>query len=161
MAAILPYLYLGNLKSRFNTDFLDQHGIKCVVNAASQAIVKKYATDDGHIRHPSVAAYYDLGLRDKGDKQSADMLLEAYDGVNRLILSHLEQKQPVLVHCYAGKHRSPALVIAFLMWRGGVTYLEAVAHVQKACPNISKFYHPSLKAYEARLKQRSSEQQGR
>lgn len=48
------------------------------------------------------------------------------------LLNAMEKKERVLVHCHAGKSRSPAIVIAFLMWRYGITLRNAYVHVEKA-----------------------------
>jgi hypothetical protein len=47
----------------------------------------------------------------------------------------------VLVHCQSGVSRSSALVCAYLMWREGLGYAEAIAHVKRyrvvASPNMA------------------------
>lgn len=60
----------------------------------------------------------------------------------------------VLVHCYVGRSRSAALVLAFLMARRGMPLREAMATLRRVRPQArpnSGFYR-ELVEYEAQLR---------
>jgi len=69
------------------------------------------------------------------------------------IFSGLSAGHGVLVHCHAGKSRSAAVVVAWLMLICGMKYDEALAHVRQthpvACPN--KGFEMELKEMEASI----------
>ena len=141
---ILPQLWLGNIKARFDQEFLREHKISCVINAASDHIVRKYASEPEHIRCPGVSHYYDLDLPDRGDAHSVAVIRSRLNEASALIRRHLLRGDRVLVHCYAGKHRSPLLVIAFLAEAAYLDYPTTHQIVKLAWPHLSTFYHRAL-----------------
>ena len=108
------------------------------------------------VAHPCVLKYYELDLRDKGDDQSMMQLFEAYDGLVQTIVLHIKRGQRVLVHCYAGKHRSPAIVLAVLMVLSKESYVHCFTLLKKIWPQISTVYHKSLLMYEHKIQEHNS-----
>ena len=62
--------------------------------------------------------------------------------------------RPVYVHCRAGVNRSPTVVVAYLMWRDGLTRDEALAIVRRKRPRVGPFpaYMGYLSEWEKALK---------
>ena len=141
---ILPQLWLGNIKARFDPEFLRENKISCVINAASRKIVEKYAKAPEHIQCPGVQTYYDLDLPDKGDARSIQVMRSRLRETSALIRRHLLRGDRVLVHCYAGKHRSPLLVMAFLAEAAHLDYTTTHQTVKRVWPHLSTFYHRAL-----------------
>ena len=52
------------------------------------------------------------------------------------ILLHFQTTGTVLVHCAAGISRSASVVVAFLMWRQGLSYEAALARVRDKRPFV-------------------------
>lgn len=48
-----------------------------------------------------------------------------------------ESQKKILIHCQAGISRSPTIVIAYLMWKLGMPYERAYAHVKRIRPFIN------------------------
>ena len=144
---IIPNLWLGSIKARFDKEFLDEKGITCVINCATENKVKKYATEPHHLKHGDII-YYNLNLRDRGDERSMKMLYDIYDIVTKSISLLLKDGHVVLVHCYAGKYRSPSVVMAFIMRYGQLPYENVYATMKRRYKSVSSFYSASLVRYE-------------
>ena len=63
----------------------------------------------------------------------------------------LDRGASVLVHCAAGRSRSPTVVMAYLIWAFGMTFEEAQAHVVARRPvvDINLGFMGSLLRFEA------------
>ena len=60
-------------------------------------------------------------------------LSEAVDYIN----AHVQQSEPVYVHCNAGQGRSATVMAAYLSAHLGLTVDEAVEHLRARRPQIS------------------------
>ncbi|PHJ21468.1 dual specificity protein phosphatase 1-like isoform x1 [Cystoisospora suis] len=89
------------------------------------------------------------------DNETAN-LLDELPRVLRFVEDSLRtsEEHKVLVHCFAGKSRSAAVLCAFLMKSEGISLEEALARIRKvrpiACPNPSFMWQ--LQRYEQSLK---------
>lgn len=113
MTEILPGLWVGNLKARGDTEALVARGFGCVINCCSRSILSRY-----NIRGlPDSIEQIHLSIKERGpdDKESIDSMINALPIALDRIEAYLNIGKPVLVHCYAGKHRSPTIIIAYLM----------------------------------------------
>ena len=54
-----------------------------------------------------------------------------FDQGHKFIRGHIEEGRNVLVHCRAGRSRSAAMVMAFLMKENGLTFEEAYHTLKK------------------------------
>jgi protein-tyrosine phosphatase len=61
---------------------------------------------------------------------SSIILKDYFPTVFEFINSTLESGGRILVHCFAGKSRSASFVIAYLMQRHRMNYMDAFKHVQ-------------------------------
>ena len=75
------------------------------------------------------------------DTPGEDILAVLYDALEFIDMA-LKAGGSVLVHCSQGVSRSATLVIAYLMWRTGLSYDEVFAKVKEsrgvANPNIGE-----------------------
>lgn len=81
-----------------------------------------------------IQASIDLALLDSGSEKR---LLKESERAVSFIDEHRAAGRPVLVHCAQGKHRSAAVVVAYLIVREGMEYHQAVTHV-KQCRSITE-----------------------
>lgn len=143
---VLPSLWLGNIKARFDVEKLRSNGITAVVNCASQHIVNKYASKPEHIKAKGFE-YYTLNLRDKGDQESMDSMESMFPFAVTLVTTLLLKGHNVLVHCYAGKHRSPMVVMAVVCRLTGMNYSQCFQALTPSWKTVETYYHRSLISY--------------
>ncbi|KAF9927153.1 hypothetical protein FBU30_003468 [Linnemannia zychae] len=129
VSMIMPdFLYLGGeLVEEGQIEELAQLGIKRVLNMAVNC------DDDLWIQRYGRSGYLKVGLRDHVDQDLKDSLDEAI----KFIAS---SKTPIYVHCQAGKSRSVATVIGYLIQEHRWPLKRAYDHVveRRRCmsPNI-------------------------
>ncbi len=106
---ILPsFLYLGSKRAALNYEGLKSIGITHIVNLAGPvAFAHDFVYMLHHIQDSTVPLFPDL--------------LEVF----RFIDEAADNGSRVLVHCLQGMSRSAAVVIAYLIYRNKMTYLEA------------------------------------
>ena len=101
---ILPNLWLGNIRDALNQDFLHRKKITCVVNCT---VKYPFYTSDKirKIRIP---------VRDTGKEPEFYKMYVALPSAVDKIYELLDSER-ILIHCYAGKQRSVAVILAFIM----------------------------------------------
>jgi dual specificity phosphatase 12 len=114
-------LWIGSMKDSMDTQAAARHGVGLVVNC----------TRDLPFVVPGVARYR-VPVDDHPD-DARDMLLHLAPAV-REIDKALHRGDGVLVHCFAGVSRSASVVAAYLMYREGLTPLQAMQRVREAKP---------------------------
>ena len=130
---IFGRFYIGNVYTALSGDILKQHGIKNILNCASNDI-------DNNSFH-----YLQMGINYHGvparDTQNPDYkILEKFKNECFSFIHHTEG--PILIHCMAGEIRSVTIFIAYLMKHLGVKFNDAINLVSKSRPNI--LYNPSF-----------------
>ncbi len=123
-AEIVPNLWLGNIKSSRNKQFLHEHEINCIVNCT-----KNYDFDQEAML-PSTQKIR-IAISDTGTEQARTAFLEVVDKAVTFIYRCLIKGDRILVHCYAGKQRSPAIIVAFLIKYCEWSVKEALDAVNK------------------------------
>ncbi|KAF8944210.1 hypothetical protein BGZ47_004541 [Haplosporangium gracile] len=129
VSMILPdFLFLGGeLVEEEQMAELEQLGIKRVLNVAVNC------DDDLWIQRFGRSGYLKVGLRDHVDQ-------DLQDGLNEAIKFIASSKAPIYVHCQAGKSRSVATVIGYLIQEHQWPLKRAYDHVveRRRCmsPNI-------------------------
>jgi predicted protein tyrosine phosphatase len=72
---------------------------------------------------------------------NAEALMQLLPDAVRALDAALKAKRVVYVHCTAGMGRAPAVVVAYLVWRRGMTLEDALSHVKArravAAPNVT------------------------
>jgi hypothetical protein len=116
---ITEYLYLGNIKSVQ----LQNNPFTLIVNCTHDIPFPKNCKNG--IRIP---------IND--NPKECDKLLMLMNNTNVLdiIHYHIQQKQPVLVHCFAGMQRSCALTACYLMKYYQLNPIKAVEYIRSRRP---------------------------
>lgn len=131
MTEIIPGLWLGNLRSRCNTKALTVRRIACVINCCRSCSLKseKHFNDslDTIPPLPSNIEQVNLNIieRGPGDINSFDSMKLALPLAIDIIDRNLTSGKSVLVHCYAGRQRSPAVIVGYLVHKCNYTVEEA------------------------------------
>ena len=125
---IIPHLWLGNIKSSRNRDFLHDQRITCIVNCT-----KNYDFDNDAMLPETQKIR--VAISDTGTQEANQALLEVLDKVVTFIYKKLIKGDRVLVHCYAGKQRSPAIIVAFLIKYCDWTVTEALTAINGKMKN--------------------------
>ncbi|KAG6379460.1 protein-tyrosine phosphatase-like protein [Boletus reticuloceps] len=131
-------LFLGSMSATMDHELLKRHHITHVVQVIDGPWIP-ISEKDGF-----------LCLRiDIHDKPSAD-LKPHLEGACQYIATALASGGNVLVHCQQGISRSPAIVIAYLIYNLGLSYDHAHALVKRhrPCVNPNPGFVAALRAWE-------------
>jgi dual specificity phosphatase 12 len=130
---IVPGIFIGSIHAAFNQEALLEQGITHILNASRiPATFPKHFT------------YLSIDIRDKEDAN----ILSCIPASNIFIEAGVDSGG-VLVHCFGGRSRSAAFVVAFLMSSREWSYEQAVTTVTIARPvaSINKGFERQLRAY--------------
>ena len=141
---VLPGLWLGDIKSSMNSVFLNEKQIKCIINCT-----------DCHpfIDDASIEAKYRLSIKNNNDIDEIEKFYHLLDEVVDLIKTNICSYN-ILVHCYAGKQISAAVVVAYLIKYGKMEAKSAINAIQSKKPDVlddSYNYDVVLQVYEKSL----------
>ncbi|XP_013890132.1 dual specificity protein phosphatase 18 isoform X2 [Austrofundulus limnaeus] len=137
LSQVTPTLFLSGADAPFNAALMSQKGITLIVNAT---------LDHAFPTYPGVEC-----VRVPVCDLPSSRLGEHFERVAERI--HGNHAGSTLVHCAAGRSRSPALVMAYLMRFRGVTLCQAHRWVLKSRPFIclNAGFWEQLLQYEKRL----------
>lgn len=129
-------LYVGSIRAAFNEEGLRTAGITHILNASG--------VED---TYPGSFKYMAVAMRDATTQD----LLKVMEKVGAFLNSGTRDGNRTLVHCRAGRSRSPAIVVAFLMAQHGLSFTEARALLHKVRPTecINAGFEAQLQALEA------------
>ena len=135
---ILPGLWLGNIRSAGNGNFLKENNINTVFNCTKDAPF-----------HNSIKKQYRVPVDDNLEEEEIrNMELWSYEIVYKLTKEYKEG--PVLVHCHAGMQRSAAVVAMYLI-ANDMKSDDAIRYIKSKRPiafhNSVNFYK-SIKGFE-------------
>ena len=137
---IVPGIYLGNAAMAKDRLWLLAHGIDTIIDVGANN--KPY--------HDDICKYYIHPILDHPEEYIPRLfpqIFEVLDENQRL-------GRGTLVHCYAGVSRSASVVIGYLISRYGMSYPDALVHVQNARdvvnPNVG--FRKQLIEFEAQHK---------
>ena len=121
---ILPNLYLGGIKA------LGTYECKALDYYMVVDLIKNSIQLDEHKSLPNPHIYINLPVHDSPDE--CDTLLSLIHETQVLEKIHvaLQEKKPVLVHCFAGMQRSCTLVACYLIKYKSMTPDEAIEYIK-------------------------------
>jgi hypothetical protein len=130
---VCDQLWLGSIRARYEISKLNITTVVCLM------------TRSDHIFSPLLplgVAEHHFELQDRTDEPLATTLAAALPVLDAAI----KRGENVLVHCWAGISRSPALVCAYLMKRDRCCFADALAVVRKAraCVNPNRGFRAVL-----------------
>lgn len=141
-------LFIGGLYALYQTDLIRAAGITHVLSVIDYdpLLKERFA----HLQHFHIRA----------DDDPNENLLRWFEQVLRYMDDALRDgKGGVFVHCAMGKSRSATLVVAYLMWKDGVGWRQALGQVcegRPVCdPNLG--FKEQLGVWERMLKEGSEE----
>jgi len=128
---IVPNLWLGNLQSSNDFDFLTRKNIKYIVRLIKEyqaPLPKNYTkTDYGYKYNISGITYFHFPVADS--ETCVKNLIQMFELINGMILNSYIEDVSILVHCKMGHHRSASAVAAFLIKYLGIDYASAVVFI--------------------------------
>ncbi|KAK4509219.1 uncharacterized protein ATC70_007569 [Mucor velutinosus] len=129
ISEIIPnFLYLGpEIVTTDQVSGLRQRSIKRVLNMAEEC-------DDDVPGLKENFAYQKIAARDTVEMQNVQGTLKK---AVQVIDDSKKHHEPIYVHCKAGKSRSAAAILAYLVISENWTLKKAYRHIVKARPNIS------------------------
>ena len=139
---ILPNMWLGNIYSALSIDFVKDNKITCIINCTDLFPFADYNIKK--IRIP---------VKDNGTAVEIHKMYTVLDTAVSLIYDLLH-KYRILIHCYAGKQRSVAIVLGFLMKYANFTLQEAIDALRKKKPRIGINFSQALVLYQLDLMQK-------
>lgn len=116
---IIDHVFLGSDAVAKNRHVLRQNGITHVLNCVGFVCPEYFKND---------LVYKTLWLQDSPSEDITSILYDVFDYFEDV---H-EQNGRVFVHCCQGVSRSTSLVIAYLMWRQGLSFETAFQQVKAA-----------------------------
>jgi protein tyrosine/serine phosphatase len=135
---IIPGLWLGNIRSAGNGNFLKENNITTVFNCTKDAPF-----------HNSIKKQYRVYVDDNSEEEELkNMELWSFEIVYKLTKEYKEG--PVLVHCHAGMQRS-ATVIAMYLIAHGMKNDDAIKFIKSKRPiafHHSVNFYKSIKGFE-------------
>jgi hypothetical protein len=110
---ILPNLYLGSIRAT-EPEGLRQYRINTVISLCKAKPVQQAGIK-----------YHRIVLPDQGESSVDEIYLKIRE-ILELLQASLSNGEHVLVHCYAGERRSPAIIMCYLVDQGKLTLERAI-----------------------------------
>lgn len=116
---IVDNIYLGGIMGACNYEFFRNNNIKYVVNISDN--IPTFFRD----------REIDYLMIEKSDNGREDLTREELDRAYNFISHAQEKEKNVLVHCFAGKSRSVAIVIYYLKRKSGLTINQCIDFIKE------------------------------
>jgi protein-tyrosine phosphatase len=131
-------LYLGSIGAALNVPELQQVGITHILCTATGV----------RSMHPDKFSYKVLTVLDSQMESLVDHFADAICWIERALREYPNNK--VLVHCFAGRSRSVAVVLAYLIYKLRIPLSVALIHVRqfRANANPNSGFLNQLRAFE-------------
>lgn len=133
-------IYLGNLESSSDGEFLRDSKIRAVISIVFGQEVK----------YPENVIPFHMLIN--GDDHPNFELSQEFEDTFKFIEQHRKYTS-ILIHCYAGVSRSATILLAYLMRKMKLGFSEALAFVRKSRPAVNPNigFVDQLKAFEKYL----------
>jgi protein-tyrosine phosphatase len=126
---ILPHLWLGNYKAAYDINFIEKNNITAIINCT---------VSFPFIEHENIKYKYRFPILDNNEEEQIELMYLSLTNAADLIHSLIESGNNILVHCYAGKQRSPTILLSYILKYWDVDLNKAIETVQIICPFIYK-----------------------
>lgn len=133
---IIPNLWIGDIRSALDVSFLKRCKITVIINCTTKHPFPNH--NSTQIR---------VAIRDRGVQEDIDLMYKYLHSIVPTIYNLLSDGERVLIHCYAGCHRSVSLVLGFLIRYGNMSLQEAIDTLQSKWNRIGLHFSPSLCKY--------------
>ena len=146
---IIPNLWLGDVHASKSQDFIKKKNINCIINC----------TVSGEFLQNERQMYkYRIPVKDNCAPEEISLMYSILDKTAQLLYKHLQTGDIILVHCHAGRQRSVAVILAFIMKYTRLSFNKSLELLKTkrpvACyPQIN--FHHALLEYEKYLKIRN------
>jgi len=134
---VIPNLWIGDIRSALDRSFLRKYKITAIINCTT-----KYPFPD----HESIKIR--VPVRDRGLDEDIDMMYTCLLDIVPTMYDLLSKGERILVHCYAGCHRSVCLVLAFIIKYADMSLREAISLLRMKWPRVGLHFSRSLCRYE-------------
>lgn len=134
---IIPNLWIGDIRSTMNLDFLKGARISVIINCTT-----KYPFPTDH-----KAIQIRVPVRDRGIDEDIDNMYYYLCTIVPTIYELLSKGERLLIHCYAGCHRSVCLVLGFLIRYADMTLQQAIETLQSKWTRVGLHFSRSLCRY--------------
>lgn len=141
ISKITDKIYLGNEDAQRSKDLLKEFGITHILVCAYG--IKQF--------FPNEFIYKSVDLDDSIKQDLTEYIPEA--------IKFIDSAERIFVHCQAGISRSPAIVIAYLIYREKMTYEQAKAFVKerRRCINPNSGFESQLIKYQKKSAENNSQ----
>lgn len=125
---ITENIYLGNQDMSFEKDKLKSLGVTHILVVGT--FLNAYFPDD--------FKYLILEVDDKQNEDISKYFVDAF--------KFIENSNKIFIHCFAGKSRSPSIVIAYMMWKSRLSYPKIYSFVRgkRSSININNGFKKTL-----------------
>lgn len=124
---IIPNLWLGNVKSSLNENFLKKYNIQTIITILDD-------DNNNDIYKNKFNKITILHIPIKNKDMCGKNFIEFYEYTNDFIKKSLSNNKGVLVHCKRGHHRSANIVGAYLIKYYNFDLNKAVEYIHKLRP---------------------------
>lgn len=144
-------VYCGNIEAASNKEFHNSEKVHYIINCQEETSVNFHENNSNY-------RYYRFPITKWGcmmqGGQSRERVTDFFKLPFGWIDKALSEGHNCLIHCLAGAHRAGTTSVAFLMYKHGWTYPQALQYAQECRPIIGPFSWliDMLNQYERELK---------
>ena len=119
---IMPNLYLGNINSANNIDFLQKNNISSIVNCSNEIEFHEY------FKHKNT---FRLSIDDNKEPENIMKFQDNIFNAIKFIDNEINKNRVVLIHCYYGLMRSATVIASYLIVKYKMSVIDAVEFLKK------------------------------
>ncbi len=130
---IIDHIYLGNLNSAHNEEFLKNENIGAILNCTVAEEFHPYFLNKPRFR---------LNVEDSRDRENIEKFRDLLPKSVQFIEEQIDNNRIVYIHCYWGLMRSATVVAAYLIKNYHYTPKEAISFIKQKRPQaLSSLYN--------------------